>query len=69
MIFFIQTQRDVPLDEARGIDILGNIIEASLLSVNRNRYGDFHNIGHLMFAYVHDPDNRYLVIRNFKRFI
>ncbi|KAK7595536.1 hypothetical protein V9T40_013361 [Parthenolecanium corni] len=51
--------RSVPLTEEAGIDILGNIIEASLLSVNRNRYGDLHNFGHLMLAYIHDPDNRY----------
>lgn len=36
-------------------------MEASLLSVNRNRYGDLHNFGHLMLAYIHDPDNRYQV--------
>lgn len=50
----------IPLTEARGIDILGNMMEASILSPNRRTYGDFHNNGHLIISYVHDPDHRYL---------
>lgn len=60
MGIFIQGQRR-NLTETEGIDILGNTIENSLLSSNRNLYGDIHNMGHIMLAYVHDPDNRYLV--------
>lgn len=53
--------KDVELTEAGGIDILGNIVEASILSVNRDYYGDIHNMGHLAIALAHDPDGRYLV--------
>lgn len=33
------TGRRVPLDERTGIDILGNMMEASMLSVNSQLYG------------------------------
>jgi len=49
------------LTERDGIDILGNIMEASILSQNRNLYGSLHNEGHNAIAYVHDPDHRFLV--------
>ncbi|XP_050525328.1 phenoloxidase 2-like isoform X1 [Daktulosphaira vitifoliae] len=52
--------QQVRLTEMEGIDILGNLIEASILSRNPNIYGSFHNNGHLAIAYSHDPDNRYL---------
>ncbi|BES90425.1 Phenoloxidase subunit 2 [Nesidiocoris tenuis] len=52
--------RTVQLSEGQGIDILGNIIEASILSPNKNLYGDIHNFGHLAFASCHDPDGRNL---------
>lgn len=48
-----QTQ---PLD----IDTLGNMLEASILSPNRELYGTVHNNGHSMAAYIHDPEHRYL---------
>ena len=51
------------MGENDGIDTLGNIIESSVLSPNRNYYGDLHNMGHVMLAYIHDPDHRYLVSR------
>ncbi|KZC12758.1 PREDICTED: phenoloxidase 2-like [Dufourea novaeangliae] len=50
----------IQLTEKNGIDILGNIMEASILSPNQNIYGDLHNFGHIAFAYCHDPDHRYL---------
>ncbi|KAL1459426.1 hypothetical protein WDU94_011408 [Cyamophila willieti] len=50
----------VTLDIERGIDILGNMLEASGLSINRQLYGELHNYGHLAIAFCHDPDNRYL---------
>ncbi|XP_054082817.1 phenoloxidase 2-like [Zeugodacus cucurbitae] len=50
----------VPLDDVRGIDILGNIMESSILSPNRSLYGDFHNLGHVFISYSHDPDHRHL---------
>ncbi|ALC42161.1 PO45 [Drosophila busckii] len=51
----------IPLDEVRGIDILGNMIEASpQLSVNSQFYGNLHNEGHNVISFSHDPDNRHL---------
>ncbi|XP_076749949.1 phenoloxidase 1-like [Xylocopa sonorina] len=50
----------IPLTEKNGIDVLGNIVEASILTPNRNLYGDLHNFGHVAISYVHDPDHRYL---------
>lgn len=52
----------VKLDEERGIDILGNMVEASILSPDLTYYGDMHNLVHLAIAYCHDPDHRFLVI-------
>ncbi|EDV54994.1 phenoloxidase 2 [Drosophila erecta] len=50
-----------PLDEVRGIDILGNMIEASpVLSINYNFYGNLHNEGHNLISFAHDPDYRHL---------
>ncbi|XP_011494439.1 PREDICTED: phenoloxidase subunit 1-like [Ceratosolen solmsi marchali] len=50
----------IQLDEVTGIDILGNIMEASILSPDRTYYGDLHNLGHVAISFCHDPDNRYL---------
>jgi tyrosinase len=50
----------MPLNEQHGIDILGNIIEASNLSPNPDIYGNLHNMGHMAIAYCHDPDQRHL---------
>ncbi|CAL7941780.1 unnamed protein product [Xylocopa violacea] len=50
----------IPLTEKNGIDVLGNMVEASILSPNRHLYGNIHNTGHDALACVHDPDNRYL---------
>lgn len=59
--FYIDEQgRNVPLDETTGVDILGNLMESSILSRNRNLYGDFHNLGHVAVALCHDPDARHL---------
>lgn len=49
------------LDEDTGIDVLGNLIEASQLSPNGYYYGSYHNAAHLFISYSHDPDYRYLV--------
>ncbi|KAH8253120.1 hypothetical protein KR032_003624 [Drosophila birchii] len=49
------------LDDVRGIDILGNMIEASpVLSINSNFYGNLHNQGHNIISFAHDPDARHL---------
>ncbi|XP_015592859.1 phenoloxidase 1 [Cephus cinctus] len=50
----------VQLTEMGGIDVLGDIMEASILSPNMNLYGDLHNFMHLALSYIHDPDHRYL---------
>lgn len=51
----------ITLDDKTGIDILGNMLEASILSPNQAYYGDLHNYGHIIMSYIHDPDHRYLV--------
>ncbi|KAG8238621.1 hypothetical protein J437_LFUL018539 [Ladona fulva] len=51
---------NVDLTETGGIDILGNMVEASIISINQNLYGDFHNFGHVAIALAHDPDHRHL---------
>ncbi|XP_055838626.1 phenoloxidase 2-like [Episyrphus balteatus] len=56
---FDPTGRDIPLDEKNGIDLLGNLIESSPLSINRQFYGDLHNRGHLIISHIHDPNARY----------
>ncbi|KAF7269759.1 hypothetical protein GWI33_017215 [Rhynchophorus ferrugineus] len=48
------------LTENGGIDVLGNMVEASILSPNRELYGDLHNMGHVLLSYIHDPDHRHL---------
>lgn len=49
------------MSETEGIDILGNMVEASSLSINSNFYGNLHNMGHVFISLVHDPDSRHLV--------
>lgn len=44
------TNRQIPLNETNGINILGDIVEASSLSPNRQLYGNIHNIGHNIIA-------------------
>nr|XP_014102748.1 phenoloxidase 2 [Bactrocera oleae] len=51
---------NIPLDEVKGIDILGDLMEASDLSINPGFYGDLHNQGHNVISFSHDPDNRFL---------
>ncbi|XP_011195600.2 phenoloxidase 2 [Zeugodacus cucurbitae] len=51
-----ESDKRIPLN----IDVLGNIIESSTASPNRNLYGDLYNMGHLFIAYAHDPKHRHL---------
>lgn len=51
--------KNVELTEEGGIDILGNIIENSGISINQNLYGNLHNLGHVAVAQCHDPDGRF----------
>lgn len=53
---------NIPLDEETGINILGELIEASNWSPNKLLYGDLHNLVHMAFCYIHDPDGGYLVM-------
>lgn len=52
--------QDIILNETEGIDIMGNLIESTVLSPNQAYYGDLHNMGHVFFSYIHDPDHRHL---------
>ena len=49
------------LDDNTGIDVLGNMVESSILSPNRQLYGNLHNMGHVFISFVHDPEHKYLV--------
>lgn len=49
------------MDEKDGIDILGDIIESSTLTVNKALYGDLHNMGHVLLAFAHDPKHKHMV--------
>ena len=53
--------QEVDLNNDRGIDIVGNMIEASILSPNPDYYGNLHNNMHNAIAFIHDPENSYLV--------
>lgn len=50
----------ISLQNDNGVNILGNILEASNLSPNRNLYGDTHNLGHVAIALSHDPNFKHL---------
>jgi hypothetical protein len=50
----------VSLNDINGIDILGDMMEASQLTPNSELYGDLHNMGHVLISYQHDPDHRHL---------
>ncbi|KAI9579469.1 phenoloxidase 2 [Glossina fuscipes] len=51
---------NIPLDPKKGIDILGDIIESTQLSINPQFYGSLHNEGHNAISCCHDPDSRFL---------
>lgn len=53
-------EEKVDLDDVHGIDLLGNMMESSIASVNRQFYGDIHNMGHTFISYAHDPEHRHL---------
>ncbi|KAJ8979152.1 hypothetical protein NQ317_006344 [Molorchus minor] len=42
------------LTEFEGIDVLGNVVESSILSPDRSYYGDLHNMGHESFGVMGD---------------
>lgn len=59
---------DVILDEDTGADIIGSLIESSYDSKNIQFYGNLHNWGHVMMAYIHDPDGRFRVSKIGKKY-
>ncbi|XP_059487955.1 phenoloxidase 2-like isoform X2 [Neocloeon triangulifer] len=50
---------EIELNANTGINILGNMVESSVLSVNKKFYGDLHNMMHVFTALSHDPDGRF----------
>ncbi|XP_037809670.1 phenoloxidase 2-like [Lucilia sericata] len=59
--FVVDTQgKQIPLDSKKGIDILGDMVECTILSVNPTFYGNLHNEGHNAISFCHDPDARFL---------
>nr|Q8IFJ8.1 RecName: Full=Hemocyanin subunit B; Flags: Precursor [Scutigera coleoptrata]CAD55132.1 hemocyanin subunit B [Scutigera coleoptrata] len=49
----------VSLRDERGIDVLGNMVESSLQSINRPFYGNVHCYAHVIAARIADPDGKY----------
>jgi len=49
----------VSINNTQGINILGEIIEASADSKNRNYYGSLHNYAHIMLGRVVDPKGKF----------
>ncbi|XP_055605244.1 phenoloxidase 8-like [Uranotaenia lowii] len=49
----------INLDNKKGIDYVGNMVESSTITPNPD-YGDFHNLGHVLLAAIHDPRATYL---------
>lgn len=47
---------EIPLDNIKGIDVLGSLVEATDKSCNSLLYGSLHNMGHNLIANCHDPD-------------
>lgn len=50
-----QNGQRIPLDETNGIDVLGNMMEASILTPNSRLYGDLHNNGHTLISVIKFP--------------
>lgn len=51
--------KKIQINNFQGIDIVGNLIEATSLSVNRKFYGNLHNDGHVFISMIHDPDFKF----------
>lgn len=47
----------VLLTPETGMDVIGNLIEGSMLSLNPGYYGNAHNLGHATIARCHDPSS------------
>ena len=53
----------IALKDHNGMDLIGNMVEANFMSINFEYYGSLHNMGHDVIAYIHDPNNVYLVCK------
>lgn len=51
----LPNRQRMELTAETGMDVIGNMIEASQLSPNRNYYGTVHNYGHTLISRCHDP--------------
>lgn len=51
----VPDKQPIKLDIETGIDVIGNVIEACMLSPNQGYYGSAHNLGHTLIANCHDP--------------
>ena len=51
---------ETSIADSRGIDILGDIVEASEFSINPEYYGfhGIHNTGHVLLSLILDPRQR-----------
>lgn len=48
-----------PINSISGIDLLGDLVEATSFTINGNYYGSFgfHNEGHVLIGFIQDPQN------------
>lgn len=58
-VLTLPNDKELVLTPETGIDYIGNLIEASKLSVHPNYYGNLHNYGHLLLSRIHDPNSIY----------
>nr|Q8T115.1 RecName: Full=Hemocyanin subunit C; Flags: Precursor [Scutigera coleoptrata]CAD24086.1 hemocyanin subunit C [Scutigera coleoptrata] len=58
-IFHFSNGTDAHLDTEHGIDELGNIVESSLTSLNRDYYGNLHCYAHVIAGRIADPEGKY----------
>nr|CAR94712.1 hemocyanin subunit 2 precursor [Xibalbanus tulumensis] len=50
---------EVSLNDEHGINILGEIVEASEHSINPDYYGSLHNLAHVMLGRITDPEGKF----------
>ena len=51
----------VRLNDSRGIEVLGDLIEPSFDSKHPEYYGALHNYGHIMLGQITDPKGKFNV--------
>ncbi|XP_055535219.1 phenoloxidase 8-like [Wyeomyia smithii] len=56
----LPNEERMKLNEVTGIDVLANLLENSILSVNIPYYGNIHSTIHDLVAFIHDPDGEFL---------